>query len=339
MKVAIVGAGAMGSVHAAGWASTGATLVGIVALERSKASALAERYSANVYDDLDMVLPHVDVVDICVPTDLHKTFTLQAAAAHKHILCEKPIARTLADGLEMIAACKAAGVRLFIGMVVRFFPQYRSIYETLAAGRIGKLAVLRLTRASYRPHSGNSNRAKDDWFSDFSRSGGPIFDTLVHDYDYARWLGGEVERVYARATPPDAGGISEYAQVLLRFRSGAIGHIEGGWAYPPPLFRTKVEAAGDGGLIEWESDTSTPMYAHLKAEPGSVAEVGLPLSPLAEDPYTMIIKHFYAALVNNQPFAVTPEDALAAVQIGLAAIESTQSGKPVTLTPLPEVTQ
>src|SRR5260221_8228301 len=101
---------------------------------------------------------------------------------------------------------------------------------------------------------------------------------LVHDYDYARWMGGEIERVYTRISPPDAGGISDYAQVLLRFRSGAIGHIEGGWCYPPGMFRTKIEAAGTGGLIEWDSDSTAPITSYFKAEPGTVADVGLPLS-------------------------------------------------------------
>ncbi len=332
MRVAIIGAGSMGHTHAAGWAATDATLVGVVAANPGSAKPLADRFGASVYASLGDVLPLVDVVDICVPTDLHLDFTLQAAAARKHVFCEKPIARHLSDGQKMIAACREAGVRLFIGMTTRFFPQYHSVHEAVIAGRVGKPAVIRLTRGSYRPHN-----ATDNWFADFARSGGPLLDMLIHDYDFARWLAGEVERVYTRSSPPDSGGIRDYAQVLLRFRSGAMAHIEGGWAYPPPLFRTKIEVAGDGGLIEWESDHSAPLTSHFKVQAGAVAEVGLPLSPLAEDPYTTTIKHFYEALTRNEPFSVTPDDALSALQIALAAIESAQSGKPVTLSLLPEV--
>jgi myo-inositol 2-dehydrogenase/D-chiro-inositol 1-dehydrogenase len=330
LRVAILGAGSKGHTHAVGWASTDAKVVGVNAL--AGAEEVAAICGASVYDDLDALLSQVDIVDICLPTHLHKEYTLKAAAAGKHIFCEKPIARTVEDGQQMIAACKAAGVRLFIGQVVRFFPQYQKAHDALQAGKLGNLAVLRLTRVSYRPR-----KALDDWFSDVNRSGGPLLDMLVHDYDYARWLGGEVERVYTRCSPPDAGGISEYAQVLLRFRSGAIAHIEGGWAYPPPLFRTKIEAAGDGGLLEWDSDSTVPLATYFKATPGEVADVGLPLSPLDVDPYTAIIQHFYGAIQHDKPFAVTAEDALAAVQIGIAALESGKSGLPVTLTPLPEV--
>jgi myo-inositol 2-dehydrogenase/D-chiro-inositol 1-dehydrogenase len=332
MRVAIIGAGSMGHTHAAGWSSTDAQLVGIVATHQASAETLAQQYGARVYDSLEAVLPDVDIVDICTPTHLHLEFTLKAAAAGKQIICEKPIARTLADGQKMIAACHEAGVRLFVGMTVRFFPQYRSAYESLQQGKIGNPAVIRLTRATYRPH-----KVVDDWFADFSKSGGPLLDMLIHDYDVARWYAGEVERVYAKASPPDEGGISNYAQVLLRFRTGAIGHVEGGWAYPPPLFRTKLEVAGETGLIEWESDNSAPLNIYLKAQPGQTADVGLPLSPLNEDPYTTMIKSYYDALIHNKNFSVTPHDALAALQIALAAIESVHSGQPVTLSPLTEV--
>src|SRR5204863_1977429 len=141
----------------------------------------------------------------------------------------------------------------------------------------------------------------------------------------------EVERVYTRCSPPDAGGISEYAQVLLRFRSGAIAHVEGGWAYPAGMFRTKIEAAGDSGLLEWESDSTAPLTTYFKAAPGAVSDVGLPLSPLEVDPYTAAIQHFYDAVQHDKPFLVTAEDALAALQIGVAALESGQTGQPVTL--------
>ena len=95
--------------------------------------------------------------------------------------------------------------------------------------------------------------------------------------------------------------------------------------------------AGDGGLIEWESDNTAPIMTALKAEKNAVADVALPLSPLAEDPYTAAIKHFYHALMTNSAFDVTATDALVALQIAEAAIQSAHTGRPVTLSALPEV--
>jgi myo-inositol 2-dehydrogenase/D-chiro-inositol 1-dehydrogenase len=331
MRVGIVGAGSMGTVHAPAWKSIthlGAELVGIQAARPESAQALAEQYGVKTYASYEELLADVDIVDLCVPTDLHREMTVQAAEAGKHVICEKPIALTIEDGKAMIAACERAGVRLFIAQVLRFVSQYESAQQVIASGQIGRPGVIRLTRAAYQPR-----KAVDNWFTDETRSGGMVIDLMIHDYDYARWIAGDVERVFAksvRATRPDAPG--DYALVTLRFRSGAIGHIEGGWAYPPGFFRTSIDVAGTEGLLEWSSDTTDPIHTHLAVQPAEeAAEVGLAPSLEAETPFTKEIRHFYQSLVNNQPFLVTPQDALAALQIGLAVRESLQTGRPITI--------
>jgi predicted dehydrogenase len=331
MRVGIVGAGSMGNVHAPAWkslAAKGAELVGIHAARSTSAQELAAKYGAKAYPTYESLLDEVDIVDLCVPTDLHREMAVKAAAAGKHIICEKPIALTLDDGRAMIEACDKAGVRLFIAQVLRFVPQYASAQSVVASGQIGKPAVMRLTRAAYQPR-----KAVDNWFTDEKRSGGMILDLMIHDYDYARWLAGDVKRVFARsvrATRPDAPG--DYALVTLRFESGAIAHIEGGWAYPPGFFRTSLDIAGTGGLLEWSSDNSEPIHTHLAAPPKEqVAEVGLAPSIETETAFDFEIRHFYDALVNDKPFSVSARDGLAALQIGLAASESLRSGRAVTL--------
>jgi len=331
MRVGLVGAGSMGHTHAPAWkslATKGAELAGIHAARATSAQELAQEHGVKVYPSYDALLADVDIVDLCVPTDLHRAMTIQAAEAGKHIICEKPIALTVEDGRAMIDACDKVGVRLFIAQVLRFVPQYSTAQAVVASGQIGDPAVIRLTRAAYQPR-----KAVDNWFTDENRSGGMILDLMIHDYDYARWLAGDVKRVFAksaRAIRPDAPG--DYALVTLRFVGGAIAHIEGGWAYPPGFFRTSIDIAGTGGLLEWSSDTSEPMHTHLAAPPEQqAAEVGLPPSLETETPFDFEIRHFYDALVNNTPFLVTPRDALAALQIGLAARESLQTGRAVTI--------
>lgn len=328
MRVGIVGAGSMGNTHAVGWSATDAELVGVVANRDGTGEGLAEKYGCKVYSNYETLLNDVDIIDICAPSDLHYEMVLKAAAAKKHIICEKPIALTVAHGQAMIDACNKAGVRLFIALVVRFIPEYSAAQQVVASGQIGKPGVIRLTRASYQPR-----KAKDNWFLDESRSGGMILDLMIHDYDYARWLAGDVTRVFAksvRAGRPDAP--TDYALVLLRFASGAIGHIEGGWAYPVGMFRVGMDIAGTDGVIEWHSDSTVTMRAHLhEVASGSVSDVALRVPISAEDPYTTEIKHFYDCLLHDKPFLVTPEDALAALEIGLAARESLKTGRPVTI--------
>lgn len=326
MRVGIVGAGSMGHAHAAGWQAAGAEIVGVTSQWGTSAKALAQAHGARAFADLATLLPEVEVVDLCVPSDLHQPMTLRAAAAGKHVVCEKPIALSHADGEAMIEACARAGVRLFIAHVVRFFPQYRTAAEVVQAGQIGQLGVMRCKRVAYPPRQGQIS-----WFADETRSGGVVLDLMVHDFDYALWLGGPVNRVFARSikqTHPDARG--DYVLVTLRFESGAMALIEGGWAYPTGVFRTAFDLAGSDGLIEWESDSTESIERLLlPGEAGEAAAVGLPLTVLAEDPYVTEIKHVHEALVSGQPFAVSPEEALAALRVGLAARASLRSGRSV----------
>lgn len=332
MRVGLVGAGSMGTVHAPAWkklADKGAELVGIHAARADAAEQLAAKHGTRTYPSYEALLADVDVVDLCVPTDLHKDMTIQAARAGKHVLCEKPIALTVADGQAVIAACEQAGVRLFIAQVLRFVPSYAAAKAVIDAGQIGKPAVISLTRVSYQPR-----KAQDNWFLDESRSGGLILDLMIHDYDYARWVGGNVKRVFAksvRAARPDAPG--DYVMVTLRFDNGVIGRIEGGWAYPPGFFRTSLDIAGTDGVIEWNSsDDTEPMHTHLAEAPKQqVSDVALPPTLESDTPFDFEIRHFYEALIHNTPFIVTPRDGLAAVQVALAARESLKTGRTVTL--------
>jgi len=327
LRVGIVGSGFMGTTHAAAWSNTPAQMVGICSVDTARAQKLAEQYRTKVYDKLDDLLNDVDVIDICTPTHLHHEMVLQAAAAGKHIICEKPLARTVTQARAMVAACEKAGVKLLVAHVVRFFPEYAGAKAAVDRGDIGNVAVVRLTRCSFQP-----KLAADNWFLDAEKSGGMMLDLMIHDFDYARWIAGDVVSVFAksvRSKTPDAP--NDYGIAILRHKNGAISNVEGGWAYPPPMFRTALEIAGDAGLIEHPADSSVPLGIYLKqSAKGDAPDVGLPMSPLAEDPYTTQIKHFYDVLTGKAAASrVTAEDGLAAVQIALAAIESARTGRAV----------
>ena len=140
---------------------------------------------------------------------------------------------------------------LLVAHVVRFFPEYAAAQALVAAGQ---------HRAAGRAAAGAgqlpAQEAAGNWFLDEEKSGGLLLDLMIHDFDYARWVAGEVESVFARsvgaARPERARWITAWS--ILRHRSGALSHVAGAWAYPPPTFRTRLEIAGDGGLIEFELD-------------------------------------------------------------------------------------
>src|SRR5690606_8878803 len=230
VRVGLVGAGFMASVHAAGWAGCpGVELTAVVTAPGRSPARLAGEYGLRACDSLDELLDLVDVVDVCAPTDVHHQITVRAARAGRAVICEKPLARTPAQAEDMIATCREAGVTLLPAHVVRFFPEYAAAKAAVDAGDIGEPGVVRLTRATFLPPGPGS------WYTDHARSGGLAFDLMVHDFDYARWVAGDVVGVYARsvrAMRPDAE--ADHVLAILRHASGAISHVEGSWAHPPP---------------------------------------------------------------------------------------------------------
>src|SRR2546425_3196756 len=326
MRVAIIGTGLMGGVHAEAWSHTDARIAAFVGTAGAGGDTLAGTYAARFVPDLDLVLRDVDVVDICTPTYLHAEFTLRAAAAAKHVICEKPLALNVAEGHRMIQACRTAGVRLLVAHVLRFFPEYRLAREITARGEIGAPAVLRLARCTFRP------RKADNWYVDPARSGGMILDLMVHDIDYARWVAGDVVRVFAKAAQtsgrPDE---TDHALAILTHRGGAISHLEGSWAYPPPIFQTRLEIAGAAGVIEFPGPAAAAIEMHLRREDEGHHEGPLPRSPLHDSPYATQLRAFHEALTRGTDPPVSAEDGLAAVHIARAAIESARRGQPVEL--------
>lgn len=324
MRVAIIGTGFMGKVHAEAWTHTDARVAAFVGTTGAGGEALAHAYGVPFATTLEAVARHVDIVDICTPTHLHADFCLRAAASGKQVICEKPLALTVAEGQRMIQACRSAGVRLLVAHVVRFFPEYRMAREVVARGDIGEPAVLRLSRCTFRP------RKADNWYADPARSGGMILDLMVHDFDYARWVAGDVVRVFAKAAQTSARPReTDHALAILTHRDGAVSHLEGSWAYPPPIFLTRLEIAGSAGLIECTSPATAAIEMHVRTEGGLPPEVPLPTSPLWESPYTTQLRAFHEALVLGTEPPVRAEDGVAAVQVALAAVESVRRGLPV----------
>ena len=331
MRVGIVGTGFMGRTHAAAWSHTPATIAGYISKRTASSEVLIEKYGGKSYPDLAELLSDVDIVDICSPTHLHYEMVLEAAAAGCDIICEKPIARTLAQAQEMITACTEAGVKFFVAHVVRFFPEYAAAKAKVQSGEIGQPAVIRLTRGTFQP-----KKAIDNWFLDFEKSGGMMLDLMIHDLDYARWVAGEVDTVFARNIQHShTDATVDHGLVILQHTNGTISHIEGSWAYPAPLFRTRLEIAGSNGWINYDSEETAAIGLHLhKHGREETPDVPLPSSPLSEDPFTSQIRSAYNSIAGDLPIAVAGLDGAAALQLALAAIESASSGQPVRIEPL-----
>ncbi|MDK2858394.1 MAG: hypothetical protein PWQ29_1470 [Verrucomicrobiota bacterium] len=325
MNVGIIGTGFMGSTHAAAWKKAGAEISGFLAETEEEASSLSKLYGVPVLSDMDRLVEKSDVIDICSPTHLHHRMVLRAAVPGKSIICEKPLARTVEQGEEMLRVCRERGVQLFAAHVVRYFPEYALAKARVAAGDIGKVGTAQYRRLSYRPKKPVGN-----WFLDEEKSGGILLDLMIHDFDIARWIAGDVVSVYAKKVSAGFPGSSgDYGSVILTHASGALSHVAGAWAYPPPVFRTGFEISGSGGMMKHDSEEASPIEVLLTQTRGEVPDVGLPSSPLSESPYDLEIADFCSCLRDGNEPRVTAQDGLAALRIAGAALESVTSGAAV----------
>jgi predicted dehydrogenase len=324
-RVGIIGAGAIARHHAIQWQKLPVTLAGYYDTRPEASQQFSDRFGGQAYAAIDDLLANVDVVDICTPAIAHKECVLAAAATGVPMVCEKPLSRHLRDGYTMVDACERAGVPLFVAHVVRFFPQFAKAKAMLDSGVIGQVGVARTIRGGGFPRPGGSGAV----YGNFALSGGVILDVSIHDIDFLRWCCGEVERVFARGLTFAGVAERDHALITLRFTNGAIGHIEGTWAHPPGPFHTRLEFAGERGLIEWDSAESSPVATAILSDDGKVERNTS--SPLAieDEPYYAELAHFLECLETGAALRVTPYDALMAVKIALAAIESMRCGRPI----------
>ncbi len=321
MKIGVVGAGFMGSVHLGAYAQMpGVEVVGVADARPETAGAGAALVGARSYSSYEALVAaeSVEVVDVCLPTPLHRDVALRVAREGRHLILEKPLARDLAEAEEILDACSGSEGRLFVGHVVRFFPEYVRIREMVRNGELGTVGVVRTSRRS--PFLTGWN----DWYADWRMSGGVLVDLVIHDFDFLRWTLGEVERVFARGVLGHEFNRLDYAVATLRFEGGAIAHIEGHWGYPGP-FNYSIELAGSRALVAVDS-----------REPGSLDLVGgagdePPDFAIGKDPYHAELEHFVRCIETGEEPSVSASDAYEALRISLAATESVRTGRPVTL--------
>jgi predicted dehydrogenase len=305
LRVGILGAGAMGEQHLKSWHKLGAQIAGVYARNLDRGRAVAAPYGCPVYDSVDALVSKVEVADICLPTFLHQATVSQAAQAGCQIVCEKPLALRYDEGEAIFRDCNRANVRLFLAMVVRFFPVYRAVWQKVRGGSLGQIREIALKRVGSPPPPIGS------WFLDDRLSAGVLCDLLIHDIDYALWLAGDVTKVNARR---DGEGQSQYGYITLEHAGGVTSRIEGGWVASPPGLRTTIDITGSDGRIEIVPGGPIP-FADL----------------LDEDPYVAQLRHFEESLASHAPFLVTQEEVLRVMRVVSAALESAAQGRSVVL--------
>lgn len=222
----IVGCGRIAQRHAEHIQKSG-RLVSVCDTVSEKAAALAQKYNAAAFEDIDKLLRQsegADVVSICSPNGLHAQHTIKALQAGFHVLCEKPMALTVQDCGDMINAAERANRRLFIVKQNRFNPPVAAVKKLIDEGRLGRIYSIQLNCFWNR----NEEYYKNSWKGTRDLDGGTLFTQFSHFIDLLYWMIGDIREVKGFAGNFDHEGVIEFEDtgtVSLRFYNGAIGTI------------------------------------------------------------------------------------------------------------------
>jgi 1,5-anhydro-D-fructose reductase (1,5-anhydro-D-mannitol-forming) len=296
----------------------------------SSSAERGERFAAaagldRAYASLEELLadPGIDAVYVGTTNDLHAERSIAAARAGKHVLCEKPLALSLAEAAAMIAACEEAGVVLATNHHLRGAPTLRAMRERVEAGAIGEIVAARVLHAGSLPEELRTWRLKRP-----DAGGGVVLDLTVHDADVVRFLlADEVAEVIALtanqglAEPP----LEDSAMGVMRMRDGQLVSFHD--SFTVPHAETGVELHGtEGSLIGIEVLTPDPVGQVLLRRSDGLEELVIPERPPI---YEEVVRRFDAAVRGEGRPLATGKDGAAALAIALAALESARSGRPV----------
>jgi predicted dehydrogenase len=320
LRIGMVGAGWVAEQHMAGLQTVeGARVTAIFNPTRSKAEALAARYGAQVYDSPTQVIQNVDVVYALAPQDVRVACVLEAARYKRHLFIEKPFALTLSEADRQIEAIEAAGVKAQIGFVMRYFGHFALLHETFHSGELGDLVTAWTRRMWF------NNFSPDHYQASFARSGGLTTELNVHDFDWLRTIGGEVQSVYGRVarTRPDR-DVEENSWSLLNFSRG-FGSVGTSWL--SSVADTSAGIIGTKGTILLNNTRVTKKLIGTEVEQIYTFE-----GDVQAEAYVKQEREFIDCILHDRQPSASVQDGRAATAVALAVLESARTNTVVQVT-------
>ncbi len=329
ITVGIIGMGRIGKVHTASIA----TRVKNARIKTAADPFMTEETAAwakgmgveHTTKDYHEILndPEIDAVLICSSTDTHSPISLEAIAAGKHIFCEKPIDHDVANIEKVVEALKGTNLKYMVGFNRRFDHNFEAVQKAVAAGKIGKPEIIKITSRDPEPPSPEYVKV----------SGGMFLDMTIHDFDMVRFLAGcDAEEVYVEAAnlvDPAIGeaGDIDTAIITLKMENGALAVIDNcrRAAYG---YDQRAEVFGSLGMAAASNDSASNVQ--ISTADGVTGEK--PLFFFLErymDAYGKEVTEFIDAIVNDTDTPLGVEDGLKPVLMGLAAKKSLEEHRPV----------
>jgi predicted dehydrogenase len=321
MRVAVLGLGFMGATHVQALLKIPSlTLAGVSSSDEKKLSGDLSGTGGNLggaFAALDfsqvkkfrrwedaLADREIDAVDITLPTALHATVTQAALRAGKHVLVEKPLALDGAVADSLIAEARKAGRVLMAAQVLRFFPMYRQMADLVHSGSLGAVKSALFRRRCAAP-------GWAPWMKDKSKSGGGVFDLLIHDVDFMLHL---MRRAPVSVSASGAEALEQSVDTIaanFQFGEGASVTIAGGWHHGAFPFSMEYSIVCEGGTIDYHLAQGDPKVYR----PGA-AEPELLTSPEGVDGFVDELKYFGdCCTAGRKPDLCPPEDSAAAVKL------------------------
>ena len=299
-----------------------AEMVGIADHDIDRVNKMAETFGSRAFASYEELLKQdIDAVIIASENIHHRELTVMAAEAGKHVLCEKPIATTIADAQAMIDVCRKNSVQLMTAFPCRFSPAMVRVKELVDAGTIGEILAVKGT---------NQGRMPGGWFIEKDKSGGgAVIDHTVHVADLMRWmLKSEAAEVYAEiSNAMHHDDYDDVGQLTITFDNGVFTSMNTSWSRPksfPTWGDVTMEITGTNGVI------SMDMFAqdmHLYSDK-TMSTTWLGWGSNID---LLMVRDFVSRVANGQPVSVTGEDGLRAVEVALGAYQSFELGEAVRL--------
>ncbi len=339
--VGLVGSGFVSALHAEAFRRVpGTSLLAVASPTAGHAESFARAHSIPRWcSDYRALLDDERIGVICIgaPNHLHRDVVVDAARAGKHVICEKPLARTLAEADEMTAACRAAGVLLLYAEELCFAPKYVRAKQLVDAGALGRLFHVAHSEQHDGPHS--------EWFWDIERSGGGVLmDMGCHAVELCRWMYGKPAVVSVTAElgtylHADRTLGDDHAVGILRFEGGQLGVIAVSWAKPGG-FDDHAELIGTGGVsyVDLVRGSALPTfsstgYAYAAEKAPSDRGWSYPMfDELGNYGYVAEMQHFVDCVRGLAEPLETGEDGREVLRILCAMYRAAGTGAPVSLT-------
>lgn len=305
--------------------ANGGVIASVMSSNPARGAEYAARYGIPASDDTVAGLlarPGVEAVYISTTNELHLEQALAAIAAGKHVLCEKPLALTVADAERMVAAAKAAGVVFATNHHLRNAATIRAIRDSIKAGDIGKVLGARVFHAVSLPENLQGWR-----INSAGAGGGVILDITVHDADTLRFvLDDEPVEVtgFAQSGGMGVGGVEDAVMAVLRFKSGAIAQVHDAFTAKHAVTGLQVFGS-EGTLVGSDCMTQTGKgEVVLTNDAGSRT-----LVVEHENLYERALRRFHSAIAGTDTVAATGADGVRSLAIALAVVEACGTGRAV----------